>query len=58
MDVGSGDWDRSGRPSEVRLDRLLELDPAAIRREGSALPEAVFRDVVAAAREYHGLEDG
>ncbi len=25
MDVGSGGWDREGRPSEVRLDRLLEL---------------------------------
>ena len=55
MDVGSGGWDPSGRPSEVRLDRLLVLDPDAIRREGSALPEAVFRDVVAAARTHHDL---
>ena len=50
MDVGSGGWDREGRPSEVRLDRLLVLDPAAIRREGAALDQAIFEQVVAAAR--------
>ncbi len=43
MDVGSGDWDSRGRPSEVRLDRLLVLDRASIRREGSALPAARVR---------------
>ena len=46
-----------GRPSEVRLDRLLELDPATIRREGSALDEEIFRAVLAAAGEYHALEE-
>jgi hypothetical protein len=55
MDVGSGGWDREGRPSEVRLDRLLVLDDAAIRREGAALDEAMFDAVVAAAREHHDL---
>ena len=33
MDVGSGDWDRDGRPSEVRLDRLLRMP----REERAAL---------------------
>ena len=55
MDVGSGGWDREGRPSEVRLDRLLVLDDSAIRREGAALDEAIFDAVVAAAREHHAL---
>ena len=55
MDVGSGGWDREGRPSEVRLDRLLVLDDSAIRREGAALDEADFEAVVAAAREHHAL---
>ncbi len=50
MDVGSGGWDREGRPSEVRLDRLLVLDPADIRREGAALDQAIFERVVAGAR--------
>jgi len=55
MDVGTGGWDRQRRPSEVRLDRLLLLDPAGIRREGAALDRATFDRVVAAARELHVL---
>jgi hypothetical protein len=54
MDVGRGAWDRQGRPSEVRLDRLLVLDPATVRREGAALDRAVFDRVVAAARRTQG----
>ena len=52
MDIGTGDWDRQRRPSEVRLDRLLRLDPARVRREGSALPKAVFDEVLGAAQPY------
>ena len=55
LPLGSGPWDAEGRPSEVRLDRLLVLDDSAIRREGAALDEAVFEAVVAAAREHHAL---
>jgi hypothetical protein len=53
MDVGSGAWDREGRPSEVRLDRLLVLDPASVRREGAALDRGVFDAVVSAAARFH-----
>ena len=52
MDVGAGAWDSRGRPSEVRLNRVLRLDPATVRREGAALPAAVFDAVVSAARPY------
>ena len=52
MDVGSGGWDRQGRPSEVRLDRLLRLDPSAVRREGAALDRGVFDRVVEAASPH------
>ncbi len=55
MDVGSGGWDAEGRPSEVRLDRLLRLEVDAVRREGAALPREVFDEVVRAAREFHDL---
>ena len=54
MDVGSGGWDSRGRPSEVRLDRLLVLDPARVRREGAALDREVFDRVVTAARRTQG----
>jgi PemK-like, MazF-like toxin of type II toxin-antitoxin system len=53
MDVGTGAWDPEGRPSEVRLDRLLRLPEAEVRREGAALDRSTFEDVVVAAREFH-----
>jgi hypothetical protein len=55
MDVGSGDWDREHRDSEVRLDRLLRMAASEVRREGAALDRTVFDAVVAAAREHHAL---
>ena len=55
MDVGVGGWDRERRPSEVRLDRLVELRTDAVRREGAAIDRAVFDQVVAEARRFHAL---
>ena len=52
MDVGRGSWDRRQRPSQVRLDRLLDIDPAQVRREGAALDPTLFREVLDAARPY------
>jgi hypothetical protein len=54
MDVGVGAWDPRGRPSEVRLNRLLRLDPSRVRREGAALPRPVFDAVLQAASPYLG----
>ena len=54
MDVGTGDWDSERRPSEVRLDRLIVLREDEVRREGAALAQTVFDEVVAAAAPYHG----
>ena len=53
-DIGSGPWDARNRPSEVRLDRLLVLDPAGVRREGAALDRARFDHVVAEAGRVQG----
>jgi hypothetical protein len=50
QDIGSGAWDREGRPSEVRVDRVLRLDPAAVRREGAVLDRERFDEVAAAVR--------
>ncbi len=52
LDLGTGPWDSRGRPSEVRLDRLLRVDPDAVRREGAVLDEPRFAAVVGAARRY------
>ena len=54
MDVGTGAWDAQGRPSEVRLNRVLRLEPATVRRGGAALPKALFEAVLTAARPYLG----
>lgn len=48
MDVGTGGWDSRGRPSEVRLDRVLHLTRGDVRREGAALDERIFHEVLAA----------
>ncbi len=52
FDLGTGPWDPAGRPSEVRLDRFLTVDPADVRREGAVLDEARFNAVVAALEPY------
>lgn len=52
IDIGSGAWDRQGRPSEVRLNRLLTVRPADVRREGAVLDRQRFDTVLAAARPY------
>ncbi|KQX68871.1 type II toxin-antitoxin system PemK/MazF family toxin [Angustibacter sp. Root456] len=54
VDLGTGPWDRQRRPSEVRVDRVLQLDPAAVRREGARLDAARFAAVAAGLREHRG----
>ena len=53
MDVGTGAWDSRGRASEVRLDRVLRLDPGAVRREGARLERATFDEVAAELARVH-----
>ncbi|MGY5764669.1 type II toxin-antitoxin system PemK/MazF family toxin [Brachybacterium sp. DNPG3] len=54
VDIGSGDWDRQGRESEVRADRLLRLSPGGVRREGARLDADRFARVAAEVRRTHG----
>ncbi|MDQ2748857.1 MAG: type II toxin-antitoxin system PemK/MazF family toxin [Actinomycetota bacterium] len=54
VDIGSGPWDRQGRASEVRIDRVLRLPAAEVRREGATLDRERFELVAAAARRLHG----
>ncbi|MDN4611488.1 type II toxin-antitoxin system PemK/MazF family toxin [Arthrobacter burdickii] len=52
VDIGTGAWDRQGRPSEVKVDRLLRIPPADIRREGAVLPRRRFEQVLAAMPDH------
>jgi hypothetical protein len=54
LPLGSGAWDGEGRPSWVRLDRVLEIPADAIRREGAILDRARFDRVAAALRSGFG----
>jgi hypothetical protein len=58
MDLGAGGWDREGRPSEIRLDRVLSLDPARVRREGATLDRQRFDAVAAAMSSALGWTTG
>lgn len=56
LEVGTGPWDREGRPSYAKLERVLDVDPTQVRREGAVLPKARFDDLVDALRRLHGLD--
>jgi len=47
-DIGS--WDNRARASEVRVDRIVRVDPTAVRRAGAVLDEGRFNQVAAAVR--------
>jgi mRNA-degrading endonuclease toxin of MazEF toxin-antitoxin module len=48
--IGTGPWDRQSRPSEVKVDRIIRVDPRRIRREGATLDAARFAAVAEAVR--------
>jgi len=52
--IGSGAWDGQGRPSYVRLDRVVEVGEHEIRREGAVLDEGRFDRVADALRSGYG----
>lgn len=54
VDLGPGAWDTRGRPSQVRLDRVLQVDPAGVRREGATLDRDRFDLVAQRLRDEHG----
>lgn len=54
ISVGSGAWDREGRESFVRLDRVLEVDEHGIRREGAVLDRSRFDRVAGELRGRFG----
>ena len=54
VSIGSGTWDREGRESFVRLDRVLEVAEHGIRREGAVLDRGRFERVADELRERYG----
>jgi hypothetical protein len=54
IELGSGNWDDSGRTSFANVDRVLRIAADGIRREGAVLEQGRFDAVLAAARARHG----
>ena len=51
--IGSGNWDYEGRPSWVRLDRVLDVPEEGIRREGAIMDRTTFEVIATRLRtEY------
>ncbi len=51
--IGTGPWDYEGRPSWVRLDRILDVPEEGIRREGAILERSTFEIVAARLRTHY-----
>ena len=54
LGLGSGSRDAEGRPSWLRLDRVLDVPEAGIRREGAILDRARFDTVAERLRRDYG----
>lgn len=54
LDIGTGPWDVKRRPSEVKLDRIIQVNPKDVRRNGAILDEGRFREVQARLEKNHG----
>jgi len=48
--IGTGNWDYDGRPSWVRLDRVLDVPEDGIRREGAILDRDRFEVIATRLR--------
>ena len=53
--VGTGGWDRSGRPSWAKVDQLIVVRERDVRREGSVLDRQRFDAVVVGVGQHHDL---
>jgi hypothetical protein len=56
--VGTGAWDRSGRPSYAKVEQLIVVRARDVRREGAVLARDRFDDVVDGASRHHDLVRG
>lgn len=52
VELGSGAWDARGRVSEARVDRIVRVDPAQVRRVSERVDRDVFERVAAEVRRH------
>ena len=56
VEVGTGAWDPEHRVSYARIWRLYDVDPHAMRREGSIVTPETFVNVVKAVDRYYDVQ--
>ena len=52
VDIGRGNWDSSGRVSEVRVNRIVRVAPDAVRRIAGKLDPVRFDEVAEGVRRH------
>ncbi|MGD7733162.1 type II toxin-antitoxin system PemK/MazF family toxin [Propionibacteriaceae bacterium G57] len=52
VDIGTGAWDKQGRPSEARVDRIVRVNPARVRRIGDKVSPEIFSNVERAVKAH------
>lgn len=52
VEIGTGGWDQDGRVSEVRVNRIIRIDPGQVRRVAGRLDQATFETVAAEVRRH------
>lgn len=52
VEIGKGGWDREGRVSEVRVNRIIRVDPGHVRRISERVGRDVFERVAAGVRQH------
>ena len=52
VDLGTGPWDQHGKASEVRVNRIIRVNPNKVRRIGGVVAKDTFAKVTAAVRKY------
>jgi hypothetical protein len=54
VSLGVGPWDRDRRPSWAAIDRIFQVHPDGVRREGTFIDAARYRLVETALRRRYG----
>ncbi|HQY98976.1 MAG TPA: type II toxin-antitoxin system PemK/MazF family toxin [Propionicimonas sp.] len=52
VDIGTGNWDSSGRASEVRVNRIVRIAPNSVRRIAGKLDADRFNEVAEGVRQH------
>ena len=52
VSAGRGPWDGQGRESFAKVERVLRIDPARVRREGAILAKDRFDAIVAGVQAH------